>query len=90
MTSAPISPTDAERRHRAANLKRRLALLRHHAALRDPVTGKSLQAVRGGQAAWRMRVEAAGGNARIVGLEMALKRWHPEGDGSDGREAARC
>jgi len=77
--------TDRERRQHAANLKRKLALLKHHAAQRDSLTGKSRQAVAGGQAAWRKRVEAAGGDARIVGLSMALRRWHPEEDGN-GRD----
>jgi len=80
-----VSDPNGQRRRRA-NLRRKLALLKHHAAQRDPFTGKSVQAVRGGRAAWTKRVEAAGGDARIVGLEMALRRWHLEENGNDGRD----
>jgi hypothetical protein len=61
----------------ATNLKRRLALLRYHASQRDPVTGKSLTAVRGGRSSWSIRAERAGGD-RILATELALKRWYPK------------
>jgi hypothetical protein len=81
-----MSATDRERRRQGANLKRRLALLKHHARLRSLAgSEKSPQAVRGGMAAWRAKVRAVGGDARILGLEMALRRWHPEKDATDGR-----
>ena len=69
--------TDA-RWSRASNLKRRLAMMRYHATQRDPVTGKSQSAVSGGRAAWAKRTAATPGGARALGLEMVLRRWHPD------------
>lgn len=74
-----VTPKDA-RWSRAANLKRRLAMIRYHASQRDPQTGKSESAVAGGRAAWAKRVAATPGGGRALGLEMALRRWHPEAD----------
>jgi hypothetical protein len=79
VTSAPVTPTAAERRQRAANLRRRLALLRHHEAQRDPLTGKSHQAVRAGRLGGRKRADTHPGGPRAFGLELALRRWYPEG-----------
>ena len=70
------APQDA-RWSRAANLKRRLAMLRYHATQRGS-DGKSLSAVAGGRAAWAKRAAATPGGARALGLELALRRWHPE------------
>jgi len=61
-----------------ANLRRRLAMLKYHASVRDPETGKSLTATRGGMAAWVKRAASTPGGARALGLEMALRRWHPD------------
>jgi hypothetical protein len=60
------------------NLRRRLAMLKYHASVRDAETGKSLTAIRGGMAAWAKRAAATPGGARALGLEMALRRWHPD------------
>lgn len=53
-------------------------MLRYHASVRDPDTGKSLTAIRGGMSAWAKRAAATPGGARALGLEMALRRWHPD------------
>ena len=78
MTPVDRCPDSAERRHRAANLKRKLAMLRVHAVARDPVTGKSVIAVKGGQAAAAKRIANTPGGGRALGLELALARWHRE------------
>ena len=67
---------ERERRRRAANLARRVALLRYHGANRD-WDGKSISARRGGHA----RMSADPGGPRAAATAMALARWHPE----DGR-----
>lgn len=56
---------------RAANLRRRVAMLRYHVTMRGG-DGKSVAAQRGGHA--RMGGDAA--LARATATEMALKRWH--------------
>src|SRR3990170_7793074 len=76
----PLDPEAAAveraRRHHIANLKRRLALLRHHARLRaESGDGKSPQAVAGGKSGWAKRARAAGGS-RILATELAFKRLY--------------
>ena len=61
------------RRHRAANLSRRAKLLRFHARMRGQ-DGKSISAVRGGEA--RMGRDPT--LARATATEMALQRWYPK------------
>ena len=72
MKAPPLS-----RRQRLANLRRRLALLRHHAAQRGP-DGKSQQAVRAGRLGGRKRADGHPGGPQAFGLELALRRWYPE------------
>ena len=72
--------SDAERRHRAANLSRRAKLLRYHASRRG-ADGKSISAVQGGQA--RMGEDPA--LARAAATEMALRRWYP----TEGKKGVR-
>lgn len=67
----PESP-DGIRRRRAANLSRRAKLLRFHASMRG-ADGRSISAVRGGQA--RMGDDPA--IARATATEMARQRWYP-------------
>jgi len=69
---------DAARRH-AANLRRRLAMLRFHSEQRG-ADGKSAAAVKGGQTAAALRIANTPGGARALGLELALARWHPENE----------
>ena len=87
--SRSVDPLDAEaadrereRRRRVGNLKRKAAALRRHRAARDPLTGKSLLAEKAGRAGWRKRAEAHPGGARGLGLELALARWHRDGQGN--------
>ena len=61
---------------RAANLKRRIFMLRYHIERRG-ADGKSVVAQRGGHA--RMGADRA--LARAIATEMAVKRWHGAGDG---------
>ncbi len=70
--------TVAQRRH-IANLRRKLALIRHHAAQRGP-DGRSLQAVRAGHIGGRKRADSYPGGPRAFGLELALRRWYPDGE----------
>jgi hypothetical protein len=69
------------RRRRAANLRRKLAMLRFHAEHCGP-DGKSTVAVKGGQVAAAKRIANTPGGARALGLELALARWHPGGGAS--------
>ena len=59
---------------RRANLKRRLAALRQHAAARDE-SGKSSVARKGGLRGGATRA-AQFGDGRILALSLNLKRWH--------------
>jgi hypothetical protein len=70
-----VSASEEDRRKQAANLKRRLFMLRFHALNRD-FDGKSAIARRGGQA----RMARDPGGPRAAALQMALTRWHPQGD----------
>ena len=60
-----------DRRRQAANLRRRVAMLRFHAANRD-WDGKSVIARRGGHA----RMDADPGGPRAAATSMAIARWH--------------
>jgi hypothetical protein len=60
---------------RRANLKRRLATLRQHAAARDPDTGKSRIAQKGGLIGGPRRAAQLGDDLRIWSLEMNGRRW---------------
>ena len=64
------TPSDRERVRR---MRIRLAALRRHAAARDQFTGKSELAVTAGKASGRARQ-----GDKAFGLELALRRWHPE------------
>jgi hypothetical protein len=66
-----LDDAERERRRRAANLARRVKLLRYHASMRGP-DGKSITARRGGLA--RMGNDPA--LARATATAMALRRWH--------------
>ncbi len=70
---APRRVLDPERQ-RIANLRRRLAMLRRHAAARLP-DGRSAIAVAGGIAAGRLNVERFG-DPRAWGLALALRRHY--------------
>lgn len=74
-----LTDADRARRQRVANLRRKLAMLSVHASRRDPITGKSVIAVKGGQAAAAKRIATTPGGARALGLQLALARWHPPG-----------
>ena len=63
--------TPTERDH-VRRMKIRLAALRRHAAARGP-DGKSELAVAAGKASARGREDE-----QAWGLEMAIRRWHPE------------
>ncbi len=71
-----LSNSTREQRERRRRLKIRLAALKRHAAARGPdgrselavAAGKKSGAQREGDAAW--------------GLELALRRWHGDDDGS--------
>jgi hypothetical protein len=67
----PHASPEQVRRRQAANLRRRVALLRYHAANRD-WDGKSAIARRGGYA----RMAADPGGPRAAATAMALARWH--------------
>lgn len=71
-----LDDAERERRRRGANLRRKKAMLAFHASQRDPITGKSLSAVKGGQAAAGKRIAKTPGGARALGLELALARWY--------------
>ncbi|MDP2950091.1 MAG: hypothetical protein Q8P22_11195 [Chloroflexota bacterium] len=73
-----MSAPAAERRRHAANLRRRLGMLAHHHRQRDPLTGKSRQAVKAGRLGGRKRAEEHPGGPRAFGLELALRRWYPQ------------
>jgi hypothetical protein len=60
---------------RRANLKRRLAALKQHAAARDPDTGKSRVARAGGLVGGPRRASQLGDDPRIWSLEMNGRRW---------------
>lgn len=59
---------------RIANLRRRLAALKQHAAARDE-TGKSAIARKGGLRGGPARAAQLGDDPRIWSLEMNRKRW---------------
>jgi hypothetical protein len=65
---------DPEQQH-IKSMKCRLAALRRHAALRDPLTGKSTLAIRAGRLGGQRTASKLGCPA-AWGLSMALKRWH--------------
>ena len=65
---------------RAANLKRRVFMLRFHAERRG-ADGKSVVAQRGGHA----RIGDDRALARAIATEMAIKRWHDNGCEGRGR-----
>jgi hypothetical protein len=67
---------------RQANLRRRLAALRQHDAARDPETGKSAIAQKGGRIGGPRRAAQLGNDPRIWSLEMNGRRWgwHAGGD----------
>jgi len=54
-------------------------MVRFHAEHRDPVTGRSTVAQKGGRAAAAKRIGLTLGGARALGLELAIARWHPDG-----------
>jgi hypothetical protein len=60
---------------RRANLIRRMHALGQHQAARDPETGKSQIAEKGGRIGGPRRAEQFG-DARIWSLASNLKRWH--------------
>ena len=61
-----------EERERIRRLRIRLAALRRHAVAKGP-DGRSELAVAVGK-----KSGAARAGDRVFGLELALKRWHPE------------
>jgi hypothetical protein len=65
---------DPEQQH-IKSMKCRLAALRRHAALRDPLTGKSTLAQEAGRKGGQRTASKLGCPA-AWGLAMALKRWH--------------
>ena len=77
MTGTIMGRGERKRRHRYANLQRRLFMLALHRANRLP-DGRSAIAVRGGKAAWRKRTAAHPGGERGLALELALARHYPE------------
>ena len=60
---------------RVANMRRRLFMLRRHASLRDPATGKSTLAQRAGRLGGLRTVSKLDGPS-AWGLSMALRRWY--------------
>ena len=75
--------TPTERRERGRRLKIRLAALKRHAAARG-ADGKSELAVAAGKASGRQRE-----GDEAWGLELALRRWHSDGDAGGGPEVLR-
>ena len=77
MTGDPLDEKLNAKRRRAANLKRRQAALRQHRHARLP-DGRSAVALKGGLIGGRRRAEGHPGGPRGLGLELAMRRWHPE------------
>lgn len=78
---------EQEKVERARRLKLRLAMLQRHNAARGP-DGKSALAVEAGRRAGAIAVEKAG-SGEILGLMLALKRWHPDEAGMTDYSAIR-
>jgi len=74
---AKFEMSEQEKIERARRLKLRLVALQRHSAARGP-DGKSALAVEAGRCAGAIAVQRAG-SGEILGLMLALRRWHPEG-----------